>query len=131
MKQDKASKKYAELVLDWCIEEYGKSRYNGDYPYVEFRKPDHTEIDHVGYYDDIDGTIFVNKDKVKSIEELVKTIIHEYAHYRYHKMDDYQVLSKYLNDDHNPMETEARLIESRDCDRCIEEIEQFLTRKKI
>jgi Zn-dependent peptidase ImmA (M78 family) len=131
MKQHKALKKYAELVLDWCIEEYGKSKHNGDYPYVEFRKPDHTESDHIGYYDDIDGTIFVNKDKVKSVEELVKTIIHEYCHYKRHKMEDYQVLSKYLSDDKNPMEIEAIRIEERDYSRCIREITEYLDKNKL
>jgi hypothetical protein len=131
MKYLKPNKKYAELVLDWCTGEYGMSKVNKNYPYIEYRKPDHTEVDHTGYYDDIDGTLFVNKQKIETVEELAKTIIHEYVHYRYHKMKDYQILSKYLDDENNPMEIEARLIESRDYGRCIEDIKQFLTREKM
>jgi Zn-dependent peptidase ImmA (M78 family) len=119
----------AKKILSWCIERYGKSKYNGNYPAIEYKKPDHTQEDYAGYYDEDEELIFVNKNMVKTMKELTKTIIHEYAHYRYHKMKDYYVLAKYMNHDDNPMEKEAEQIENRDYKLCMSHLEK--NRKKV
>lgn len=110
----------AKKILDWCINMYGKSKYNGNYPVVEYKKPDYTQEDYSGYYDEQEELIFVNKEAVTTIKELVKTIIHEYAHYKYHPMKDYYILSKYLKHNKNPMEKQADEIEKRDYKICLE-----------
>jgi Zn-dependent peptidase ImmA (M78 family) len=108
---------------------YGKSRYNGDFPCVEYRKPDYTEEGCSGYYDEVDELIYVNKELNPTIEELTKTIIHEYTHYVKHPMEDYYVLSKYLNHDDNPMEKEATYIEERDYKKCMTYLSKINLRK--
>lgn len=114
----------AKKILAWCMETYGKSKHNGNYPTVEYKKPDYTQDDYTGYYDEQEELIYVNKNMVKTMKELVKTIIHEYAHYKYHPMKDYYVLAKYLNHDDNPMEKEAEQIEKRDYKECLSYIEK-------
>lgn len=109
----------AHKILQWCMNTYGKSHYNGDFPCVEYRKPDHSEEGCSGYYDEVDELIYVNREMNPTIEELAKTIIHEYTHYVKHPMDDYYVLAKYLNHDDNPMEIEASAIEERDYKKCL------------
>ena len=79
----------AYKILWWCVAEYGRSKLNGSYPYLEFRKGDYYTGDDYGYYDEIDGVIFINKEKHLTLEELVKTIIHEYTHYCKHSMHEY------------------------------------------
>mgnify|MGYP006267155239 CR=1 FL=1 len=119
----------ANKILQWCMDTYGKSRVNGNFPCVEYKKPDHTQCDYAGYYDEVEELIFVNKEMNTTIEELAKTIIHEYIHYVKHKMKDYYVLAKYLPHDLNPMEKEAKKIEQRDFKICLEHIQKKSTKK--
>jgi len=109
----------AEKILYWCISTYGKSELNGDYPHLEFKNAVYYNGDDYGYYDEIEQIIFVSKDAHTTLEELVKTIIHEYTHYVKHNMEDYNVLSKYLSHHRNPLEIDARKIERRDYKKCI------------
>lgn len=109
----------AKKVLDWCIQKYGTSKVNGNRLSIQYRKPDYSEEDVSGYYDKEDETIFVNKLMNESLTDLIKTVIHEYAHYRFHNMKDYAVLSKYLDHDEHPMEKEAEKIELRDYEECL------------
>jgi hypothetical protein len=112
----------AKRILQWCMDTYGKSKYNGNFPAIEFKKPDHSQQDYAGYYDEDEELIFINKDLNTTIEELTKTIIHEYTHYVKHPMKDYYTLARYLKHDKNPMEIEASKIEKRDYKKCLNEI---------
>jgi hypothetical protein len=112
----------AKKILQWCVEKYGESKVNGHIPVIEYRKPDYSQEDYSGYYDEDEELIFVNRELVTTIKELVKTIIHEYCHYRYHLMEDYYVLAKYLKRSDNPMEKEAEKIENRDYKKCVNEL---------
>jgi hypothetical protein len=109
----------AQKILDWCYFTYGRSKINGPYPALEFRKADYYTGDDYGYYDEVDQTIFVNKEMHHDLEELVKTIIHEYWHYVSHSMHEYQILAKWLTSDKNPMEKDAIRIEKRDYKKCL------------
>ena len=57
----------AQKILDWCYFTYGRSKINGAYPALEFRKPDDYTGDDYGYYDEIDQTIFVNREIEKCL----------------------------------------------------------------
>ena len=109
----------AQKILDWCYFTYGRSKINGAYPALEFRKPDDYTGDDYGYYDEIDQTIFVNKEIHHDLAELVKTIIHEYTHYVKHSMHEYQILAKYLPHHRNPLEKDALKVERRDYKKCL------------
>ena len=107
-------------ILYWCISEFGRSKLNGRYPHIELRKGDYyTGEDALGYFDEIESSIFINKDLNKTLEELVKTILHEYCHYCYHSMLEYKILSKYLSHHRNPLEIEARRFEIKHYKRCL------------
>lgn len=112
----------ARKILQWCMNHYGRSKYNGGYPslrYIDTEKYENFNED--GFYEDIENIIYVNsKSKnIKNLEELVRTVIHEYAHYKYHPMGKYYKLAeKYNNFDH-PYEIQARQIEDRDTKKCL------------
>ena len=113
------SKNTAYLILYWCMSTYGRSKLNGAYPDIEYKKADYLTGDVIGHYDDIEGTIFVNKILNDSLEELVNTIIHEYTHYVKHSMHEYFILAKYLSDERNPLEIDARRIARKDSKKCL------------
>ena len=118
-KSRNVSRATAYKILWWCISEYGRSKLNGPYPYLEFKKADEYSQDDYGYYDEIEQVIFINKDMHNTLEDLVKTIIHEYTHYVKHSMHEYKILSKYLSHHRNPLEIDARRIERRDYKKCL------------
>jgi hypothetical protein len=111
----------AYQILYWCIAEYGRSKLNGRYPHIEYRKYDAETEDEeeYGYFDEVEGVIVINKETNKTLTDLVQTIIHEYVHYRFHSMAEYRVLSKYLSHARNPLEIDARKIEKRDYKKCM------------
>jgi hypothetical protein len=113
------SKSTAYKIYWWCISEYGRSKLNGPYPYLEFKKLDDYSKDDYGYYDEVEKVIFINKNLHNTLEELVKTIIHEYTHYVKHSMHEYKILAKYLSHHRNPLEVDARRIERRDYKKCL------------
>lgn len=125
MEKKKLHRGHAEKILFWCIDRYGVSNYNKDYPHIEYRKeryPDEENQD--GYYDDIENYIFVNSQTHDCLKELVKTIIEEYIHYL-QSPEEYQKLAeRYLYYD-NPMEKEAKRIAKEDCKICINELKNM------
>lgn len=120
----KVTRWHALRVLDWCITNYGASKYNGPYPHVEFRKEDITTERLAGYYCDIENVIFLNKDHHLTIRELIKTIIHEYTHYK-QNMKHYYVLSEYLSYDNNPLEKQAKKVTARDYKTCYADLKKI------
>ncbi len=120
----KLSKSTVTKVYEWCRKKYGRSKYNGRYPNIKYRKSDYLCEDAWGYYDEIDNVIFVNKDKHTNIEDLVNTIIHEYTHYKQNIKVDFRVLAKYFDPgtDAHPLEIEAELVADRDTPQCLKEL---------
>jgi hypothetical protein len=109
----------AYKVLFWLISEFGRSQLNGKYPHIEFMSEDENEEDLFAYYDEIEGMIFIFDYKINTLEDLVKTVIHEYWHYRYHSMHHYKILSTYLSYSRNPLETDARRAEKKHYKKCL------------
>lgn len=114
----KPTRKHAIQILDWCIETYGKSKFNKQVPVIEFRKPDYYTEGCMAFYDEIDGVIFIDKTQNDSLDELANSIIHEYVHYK-QNMKHYQILAMYLPDHKNPMEIEARKVAQKDTKKCL------------
>lgn len=117
----KPTKKHVNQIFNWCINTYGKSKFNKDTPTVEFKKSDYHTEGCMAFYDEIEGTIFISKDQNNTLKELANSIIHEYTHYK-QNMKHYQVLSLYLSDQKNPMEIEANKIAKRDVKKCLKEV---------
>lgn len=117
----KITRSHATKILDWCLKTYGKSKFNKEFPVLEFRKPDYYTEDCMAYYDEIDGVIFLDKTQHLDLYELANSIIHEYTHYK-QNMRHYQILALYLPDNKNPMEIEAHRIAKKDSKKCIKEL---------
>lgn len=117
----KLDRGFAVKVLNWCKRKYGKSRYNGSYPTISYTKPDYMLEDFSGYYEKDENHIYVNNVMCNTVEETVNTIIHEYTHYL-QNMFHYQILAKYIDRTHHPMEIEAERIAKRDSKKCIEDL---------
>lgn len=117
----KPTRKHANQILEWCLQKYGKSKFNKTFPIIELKKSDYYTEGCVAFYDDIDATIFLDKEKNDTIEEMANSIIHEYIHYK-QNMKHYQILSMYLPDHKNPMEIEATKIANKDAKKCIKEL---------
>jgi hypothetical protein len=119
--QIKITRKHAVQILEWCVKTYGKSKFNRTFPSLEFKKGDYYTDECMAFYDDIESTIFVDKDKNNNLEELANSIIHEYTHYK-QNMKHYQILALYLPDNKNPMEIEAERISKKDTKKCLKEL---------
>jgi len=111
-------------IMEWCKKEYGRSRYNGRYPDLEFKKGDYYVGEDWGYFDNIDNLIFINSDKHSTIEELANTVIHEYTHYK-QSMHHYAILGEYLEPHDNPLEKQAEFIAQRDYKKCLKELSRY------
>jgi len=120
-KQPKLTKRHALKIFDWCIEKYGKSKYNRELPEIEFKNGDYYTEGCMAFYDEIESTIFIDKSMHHDLYELASSIIHEYTHYK-QNMRHYQILSLYLPDSKHPMEIEAYKIANKDAKKCVKEL---------
>jgi hypothetical protein len=117
----KITRGHATKMLEWCLKTYGKSKFNREFPYLEFRKSDYYTEGCMAYYDEIDSIIFIDKNQHQTLYELANSIIHEYTHYK-QNMRHYQILALYLSDDKNPMEIEAHRVAKKDTKKCLKEV---------
>lgn len=117
-------------TYDWCKKKYGRSKYNGRYPDIEFKKSDYYTGEDWGYFDSIDKLIFISRDKHQTLEDLVDTIIHEYTHYK-QSMHHYAIIGLYLEPYDNPLEKEAEQIAERDSPECLTYLETIFRKKSI
>lgn len=109
---------HVDKIFEWCKKKYGRSKYNGRYPEVVFRKGDYYDGEEWGYYDEIDQCIYINRDKHETVADLVDTMIHEYTHYL-QNMHHYQIISKYLDPHEHPMEISAENAAEKDGPECL------------
>lgn len=119
------SRKYVNKIVDWCVNNYGISKYNKYFPEIQYRSGFYMNEDPMtmAFYDSEDSVIFINKDDHKSMYQLANSIIHEYTHYKQNSRH-YDVLSQYLPYHKNPMEIEAKQVAKRDTRKCLKEIMQ-------
>jgi hypothetical protein len=100
------SRKSALLALDWCIKKYGPSRF-ADLDTLKIRI--NSNFMYFGEYDEVLNIITLNPKKHETLKEWVKTVIHEYTHFKqpiYEKYDQY--LDQYgRNYDNHPYEITA------------------------
>lgn len=115
---------HVDKIYEWCKKKYGRSKYNGRYPEVVFRKGDYYDGEEWGYYDEIDRCIYINRDKHETVADLVDTLIHEYTHYL-QNMHHYQIISKYLDPHEHPMEISAENAAEKDGPECLAYLENL------
>ena len=67
-----------EKVIDWCIDEFGLSKYYEHYPYIEI---DMDEVDLMGEFVGDNNEIIVYPNAMDNMDDFISTVIHEYSHY--------------------------------------------------
>ena len=65
-------------VIDWCIDEFGLSKYYEHYPYVEI---DMFEENPMGEFIRDNNEIIIYPKAMENMDDFVSTVIHEYTHY--------------------------------------------------
>jgi hypothetical protein len=125
----KPTRRAAEKIYEWCKKKYGRSKYNGKYPTLYFRKADQFTGDAWAIYDCDDNYIHINKERIENVENLASTIIHEYTHYMQNIRVDYMVLAKYFDPstENHPLEKEAEEVANRDYKECLREVFGIIT----
>lgn len=100
--------KNAKLILKWCYDNLGKSRYRS---FSKLKISISRSIKTHGLYEE-DGeysVIYVNPDKHRSFNEFIDTIIHEYIHFlqglRY-----YDQIMEITGYEKHPMEHSSNLL---------------------
>ncbi len=82
----RGSREKCKIILNWCIDKWGKSEWNNIFPNLKV----YTSKGNSGciinqtraYYNDITNTIIVFLGAHNNYKELCNTIIHEYKHYK-------------------------------------------------
>jgi hypothetical protein len=115
---------HVDKIYEWCKKRYGRSKYNGRYPDVVFRKGDYYDGEEWGYYDEVDKCIYINRDKHETLQDLIDTMIHEYTHYL-QNMHHYQIIALYLEHDEHPMEIQANAVADKDGIECLKYMENM------
>ena len=67
-----------DKVIDWCIHEFGLSKYYEHYPYVEI---DMFEENPMGEFIRDNNEIIIYPKAMENMDDFVSTVIHEYTHY--------------------------------------------------
>ena len=67
-----------ERVIDWCVDEFGLSKYYEHYPYIEI---DMDEVDLMGEFVGDNNEIIVYPNAMDNMDDFISTVIHEYSHY--------------------------------------------------
>ena len=65
-------------VIDWCVDEFGLSKYYEHYPYIEI---DMNEVDLMGEFVGDNNEIIVYPNAMDNMDDFISTVIHEYSHY--------------------------------------------------
>jgi hypothetical protein len=121
--QEQPSRKHINKIVNWCVKNYGMSKYNKEFPTIMYRTGKYidSDPDEIACYDEIEGIMYIKKENHKSLYQLANTIIHEYTHYK-QNLHHYDILSRYIPYDEHPMEKEANEIANRDVRKCLREI---------
>ena len=121
--QKKVNRHHALKVMDWCRIKYGRSKYNGRYPGLEF-KIDRECLERYGYYDDIENVIVINSVTNTDVFTLINTVIEEWTHYMQSQSEYSKLDEKYYYHEH-PMELEAERIAKRDYKKCYKDLKKL------
>ena len=126
MSPKKLTRFHCVKILEWCQQQYGRSKYNRGTLTLEFKKPSDIIGYDLGYYDDIENMIHINSQDHLNLEDLCLTIIEEYQHYL--RSDrEYQKLGETHDYDNHPHEVESKSIALRDHKKCLDYLKRMHT----
>ena len=115
---EKPSRYHCLRILEWCMEEYGGSKYTDEPLFLEFRKPIEDQDNLLGEFDSIENVIYINSQDHMDLEDLCQTVIEEYGHYL-QSDDEYQKLCETHTYETHPHEIETKQRATRDYKKCL------------
>lgn len=130
------------IILIWCMNKFGKSKFRKDYPKLRVYKSrgnsgyDNRETGLRGTY--WNGVITIYLGSISSVRELCETVIHEYKHYLMSDRE-YDVLERKLKKqkcrsvdiyDAHPHEKRAMKMEYKWGDVCYRELKNKLYKQE-
>jgi len=108
-------KNLTEKIFDWCVNEYGLSKYQEYIPWLEIEDDN---LGMMGEYESEENTITIYENYIKNTDELVETMIHEYQHY----LQSPVWMERYYTMGHthstHPYEIQAEEVAQRDKNKC-------------
>ena len=108
MNLEKVDRKFVDSIFDYCISQFGYSKYQSVLPrLILYNRPCRSEPENCGYYDYSKNVICIFKPTHRSCVDLVSTIIHEYVHYLQSEKKYFKLAKKHEYKEH-PYEQEAR-----------------------
>ena len=111
-------------VIDWCVDEFGLSKYYEHYPYIEI---DMDEVDLMGEFVGDNNEIIVYPNAMDNMDDFISTVIHEYSHY----LQRLSWYTRYINMGYegvdNPYEMIAEIIAINNWKKCKNNILKFKT----
>ena len=107
-----------EKVIDWCIDEFGLSKYYEHYPYMEI---DMDGVNLMGEFIGDNNEIIVYPNAMDNIDDFVSTVIHEYTHYLQRPSWYTRYTNMGYEDENNPYEMIAETIAINNWKQCKKE----------
>ena len=99
-----------ETIFDDVVKYYGYSKYQNTTPFIEIEDSPYSDADDpnlIGEYCNLSNSLTVYWKNIKSKEQLIRTIVHEYKHY----LQSPSWMTRYYNMGYNysdhPYEVEA------------------------
>jgi hypothetical protein len=119
------AEKIANVVLDWCIAEFGMSAFHKELPliYVEYGSDWNVyRKTPFGMYDKDENIIFIFTKRHHNVKQLVNTVLHEYKHFLQSPTWMERYIAKYGCGYKNPYEVQAEEFGWFFCDRCMKDL---------
>lgn len=112
MNKNHINRYWGEKILEWCVDNLGKSKYHETPPglvvYIKRTKDQcYKDKSVLGYFDEDINTIVVFAKKHNSFNSFIGTIIHEYTHYKQNITGRYHKLLEQSSYETHPFEIEA------------------------
>lgn len=113
MNLEKVDRKFVNSIFDYCISQFGYSKYQSVLPrLILYNRPCRSEPENCGYYDYSKNVICIFKPSHKNCLDVANTIVHEYVHYLQSEKKYYKLEKKHKYGDH-PFEIEAYKIANK------------------
>jgi|APSaa5957512535_1039671.scaffolds.fasta_scaffold09478_4 hypothetical protein len=105
-------------ILEWCKIQYGKSEFQDTFPLLK--------LEHIpgfkSIYNADNNIIILDNNKVTTIEDAIKCVIHEYIHYTQSKSLFEFLYNEGYEYENHPYELMAEKIAEKDCNKCKNEL---------
>jgi hypothetical protein len=128
MNKNDINRKVIKTALEYCVETFGLSKYNGPIPNIIIKRTRVKDDKRCrGQYDSTNNTIIVIPVAHSSFIDVINTIIHEYTHYL-QDLGIYSILYRSFGYWDHPQEIEADKIATEYQWRCKNYIKERMSK---